>query len=138
MDAVKNQLPYDSKDQARSVFTSLKDTITSCVGTTSERLNFAQMGGVPRGNFGGEEGGHEMMGAGEGEGYGTKENGAVAAFDIAEGGVPDDSTGEVKPRISEWQAGWNVTNAIQVSLVKILVSITFFIQASFLISHFLI
>jgi hypothetical protein len=67
-----------------------------------ERQLSTEYGGA---DDGGEEGG--------GEGGKRGQNGRLASFEIMEGA---DEFGRPmkKENISEWQAGWNVTNAIQV------------------------
>lgn len=74
--------------------------------------------GAPPGYGPGGAGRHEMTQfnnynqADGGQGY--TEYGAVEDYDMGNGGAPD-GHGLTGDRIDEWQAGWNVTNAIQVS-----------------------
>lgn len=51
----------------------------------------------------------------QGNGF-TNANGTYAASKFGEYEEFSDSHGMSSQRISEWQAGWNVTNAIQVNL----------------------
>lgn len=90
---------------------------TSCLGAADEKLNFAKTGR--------EKGDMEMTsvaGAAPGEEGGPPGEGApplqreasIASTSTVGGGEGGDHDA-----ITEWQAGWNVTNAIQVVLMPL-------------------
>jgi hypothetical protein len=106
---------------ARETFMNARDKLPdSCFGTGEQQpvgegsnIRKYPRGGASR--LSGDDDGTGAEGDEENGGDGPdKLNGRLSSFEIAEGG--DDVHGFGRgEKITEWQAGWNVTNAIQVS-----------------------
>lgn len=94
---------------------------SNCFDGPDEKIHFAKFGRGPNdtelSNIAPGEGAEGMEGAEGGEG---KLNGSVTSVDFVEGEFG--AEGGKGGKIDEWQAAWNVTNAIQVNTKIIILS----------------
>ena len=98
--SLRSALPFGKTDSESVNFARFQDEPSTPMGDSTELKNI-QNGGV----------------AAKQSGYKTTSNGDCSQDNGGYGNLQQDYTEDVnaQDKITEWQAGWNVTNAIQVS-----------------------
>lgn len=134
----------------RAVVNVAWETVKSTIPEKSKliRRNQTEMASMPGGTYGTETAGYTNRVAEDGftgqeDGYAVKEDGFTprqsyqqsrgATMSMASGGSFDEfggGEGKSRHKINEWQAAWNVTNAIQVGGVGLTLASLHFVTSN--------